>query len=111
VVLFQVPTLLCDLDMSTLESLFLCITLINLSYSSISYKVVLACLNDMFMCSSSIHHLEARVCDEHALLIQLIGDLNMFFVFVHKLEAHVLHEHDLLILSYRHRKSRICLCA
>jgi hypothetical protein len=47
----------------------LCMTLIYFNSLSISYKVVLACLDDMFMCSSSIHHLEARVLDEHDLSI------------------------------------------
>jgi hypothetical protein len=86
-------------------------TLIYFSYLSISYKVVLACLNDMFMCSSFVHHSEVRVLDEHDLLIQSIGDLNMFSIYVHKLEARVLHEHDPLILRYRRRKSCIRLCA
>jgi hypothetical protein len=55
--------------MSSLVSLFLSMTLIYFIYLSISYKVVLACLNDMFICSLSVHHLEARVLDEHDLLI------------------------------------------
>jgi hypothetical protein len=46
---------------------------------------VLACLSDMFMSFSSVHHLEACVLDEHNLLIQLIGDLSMCSVFAHKL--------------------------
>jgi hypothetical protein len=53
--------------MSLLVSLFLCMTLIYFSYSTISYKVVLACMGDLFMCSSSIHHLEAHVLDEQGL--------------------------------------------
>jgi hypothetical protein len=45
--------------------LFLCMTLIYFSYSTISYKVVLACIGDMFLCSSSVHHLDACVLREH----------------------------------------------
>ena len=95
--------------MSSLVSLFLCMTLIYFVYSSISYKVVLVYMGDMFLCSSPVHHLEARVLDEHDLSIQSIGDLNMFPVFVHSLEACVLHEHDPLIHLNRHRKGRIRL--
>ena len=69
--------------MSSLVSLFYCMTLIYFSYSAISYKVVL------------VH----------------MGDLLMSSVFVHKLEARVLHEHDPLILLNRHRKAQIRLCA
>jgi hypothetical protein len=47
--------------MSALVSLFLCMTLIYFHYSAISCKVVLSCIGDTFLCSSSIHHLEARV--------------------------------------------------
>jgi hypothetical protein len=55
--------------MSPLVSLFLRTTLIYFSYSAISYKVVLACMGDLFMCSSSVHHLEAPVLDEQGLSI------------------------------------------
>jgi hypothetical protein len=55
--------------MSPLVSVFLCMTLIYLSYLTISYKVVLACMGDLFMCSSSVHHLEAPVLDQQGLLI------------------------------------------
>jgi hypothetical protein len=61
-------------------------TLIYFSYSAISYKVVLACIGDLFMCSSSVHHLEGHVLDEQDLSIQLMDDLFMFSLFVHKLE-------------------------
>jgi hypothetical protein len=70
--------------MSSFVSLFLGMTLIYFIYISISYKVVLACLSDMFMCSSFVHQLEACVLDEHNLLIQLICDLSMCSLFVHK---------------------------
>jgi hypothetical protein len=69
--------------MSSPIFLFLCMTLIYFSFLSISYKVVFACMNDLFLCSSSVHHLEARV----------------------------LHEHDPLILLIIHRKSSVCLYA
>jgi hypothetical protein len=65
VFLLQVPSLLWDIDMSALVSLFLCMTVIYFSYSTISYKVVLACIGDMFLCSSSVHHLDACVLREH----------------------------------------------
>jgi hypothetical protein len=55
--------------MSPLVSLFLCMTLIYFSYSAISLKVVLACMGDLFMCSMSVHHLEAPVLDEQGLSI------------------------------------------
>jgi hypothetical protein len=61
-------------------------------------------MGDLFMCSSSVHHLEAPVLDEQGFWIQLTGDLFMFSSFVHKLEAHVLREHDPLILWSRRRK-------
>jgi hypothetical protein len=77
--------------MSSLVSLFYCMTLIYFSYSTISYKVVLAYMGDLFMCSSFIHHLEALTLDEQGLLIPLTNDLLMSSVFVHKLEAHVFH--------------------
>jgi hypothetical protein len=77
--------------MSSLVSLFYCMTLIYFSYSTISYKVVLAYMGDLFMCSSFIHHLEALILDEQGLLIPLTNDLLMSSVFVHKLEAHVFH--------------------
>jgi hypothetical protein len=73
--------------MSPLVSLFCCMTLIYFSYSTISYKVVLVHMGDLFMCSSLIHHLEAPVLDEQGLSIQLTSDLYMFSVFVHKFEA------------------------
>ena len=66
-------------------------------------------MSDMFLCSSSIHHLEAHVHHEHDPSIQLVGDLLMHLAFVHKLEARVLREHDPLILWYRCRSSRIHL--
>ena len=80
--------------MSVLVFIFLCMTLIYFSYSAISYKVVLACMKDMFLSSSFVHHLEARVHHEHIPSIQLMSDLFMYPAFVHKLEARVLHEHD-----------------
>ena len=95
--------------MSSLVSLFLCMALIYFIYSSISYKVVLVYMGDMFLCSSHVHHLKACVLDEHDLSIQLMGDSNMFSMFIHSLEARVLHEHDPLIVWYRRRKSRIHL--
>jgi hypothetical protein len=61
VVLLQVPSLLWDLGMSPLVSLFYCMTLIYFSYAAISYKVELVCMGDLFMLSSLIHHLEAPV--------------------------------------------------
>jgi hypothetical protein len=91
--------------MSSLESLFLCMTLLYFNYITISYKVVLVCMGDLFMCSSLVHHLEAHVLDEQGLSIQLTSDLLMFSVFVHKLEARVVCEHDPLILLNRHRKA------
>jgi hypothetical protein len=66
--------------MSPLISLLLCMTLIYFSYSTISNKVVLACMDDLFMCSSSVHHLEAPVVHEQGLSIQLTVDLFIFFV-------------------------------
>ena len=96
--------------MSSLVSLFLCMTLIYFSYSAISYKVVLVYMGDLFMCSSLVHHLEAHVLDEQGLSIQLTSDLYMFSVFFHKLEPRVLHEHDPLILLNRHRKAQVRLC-
>ena len=69
VALIQVPSLLWDLGMSVLVFIFLCMTLIYFSYSAISYKVVLACMNDMFLSSSFVHHLEARVLHENDPLI------------------------------------------
>jgi hypothetical protein len=85
-------------------------TLIYFNYSTISYKVVLVYMGDLFVCSSLVHHLEAHVLDEQGLSIQLTTDLFMFSVFVHKLEAHVFCEHDPLILLNRHRKVQIRLC-
>jgi hypothetical protein len=96
--------------MSSLVSLFLCLTLLYFSYITISYKVVLVYMGDLFMCSSLVHHLEAHVLDERGLLIQLTSDLLMFSMFVHKLEARVLREHGPLILLNRHRKAQIHLC-
>jgi hypothetical protein len=95
--------------MSSLVSLFVCMTLIYFNYSSISYKVVLAYMGDLFICSSSIHHLEAPVLDEQGFTIQLTDDLFMFSLFVHRLEAHVLRKPDPLILWSRHRRTRIHL--
>jgi hypothetical protein len=109
VALLQVPNLLWDLGMSVLVFIFLCMTLIYFSYSSISYKVVLAFIGDMFLSSPFVHHLEARVHNEHTPLILLTGDIIMFSAFDHKLEAHVLREHDPSILWYRRRSSGICL--
>ena len=62
---------------------------------------------DMFLSSSSIHHLEAHVLCEHYLLIHLKDDKLLPYVFVHKLEARVLHEHNPLILLTRHKRVRI----
>jgi hypothetical protein len=90
--------------MSSLVSLFYCVTLIYFNYSAISYKVVLTYMGDLFMCSSLLHHLEAPVLDEQGLSIRLMNDLLMSLVFVHKLEARVLHEHDPLILLNRHSR-------
>jgi hypothetical protein len=96
--------------MSSLVSLFYCMTLIYFSYSAISYKVVLVYMGDLFMCYSLVHHLEAHVLDEQGLSIQLTSDLHMFSVFVHKLEARVLHKHDPLILLNKHRKQKsVCV--
>jgi hypothetical protein len=95
--------------MSSLLFLFHCMTLIYFNYLTISYKVVLACMGDLFMCSSSVHHLDVPVLDEQGLLIQLTGDLFIFSLFVHKLEARVLREHDPLILWSRHRRTQIHL--
>jgi hypothetical protein len=66
-------------------------------------------MGDLFMCSSSVHNLEAPVLDEQGLSIQLTDDLLMFSLFVHKLEARVLHEHDPLILWNRRSRTRIHL--
>jgi hypothetical protein len=84
-------------------------TLIYFSYSAISYRVVLAYMGDLFMCSLFVHHLEALVLDEQGLSIHLTDDLLMSSLFVHKLEARVLHEHDPLILLNRHSRTRIRL--
>jgi hypothetical protein len=83
--------------MSSLVSIFYCMTLIYFSYSTISYKAVLAYMGDSFMCSSFVHHLEAPILDEQGLSINLTDCLLMSSLFVHKLEARVLHEHDPLI--------------
>jgi hypothetical protein len=91
--------------------LFYCMTLLYFSYSTISYKVVFACIGDMFLSLSSIHHLEARVHREHDPLIQLIDDHTMCSSFVHKLEAHILRVHDPSIVWYGNRKFHICLYA
>jgi hypothetical protein len=61
--------------MSSLVSLFYCMTLIHFSYSTISYKVVLAYMGDLFMCSSFVHHSEDLVLDEQGLSIHLTNDL------------------------------------
>jgi hypothetical protein len=84
-------------------------TLIYFGYSAISCKVVLAYMGDSFMCSSSIHHLEAPVLDEQGLSIHLSDDLLMSLLFVQKLEARVLHEHSPLNLLNRHSRTRIHL--
>jgi hypothetical protein len=55
--------------MSSLVSLFYYMILIYINYSAVSYKVVLACMSDLFMCSSIIHHLGAPVLDEQGLSI------------------------------------------
>ena len=47
--------------MSSLVSLFLCMTLIYFSYLAISYKVVLSFMSDMFLCSSPVLDLEAVI--------------------------------------------------
>jgi hypothetical protein len=86
-------------------------TLIYFNYLAISYKVVLAYMGDLFMCSSFVHHLETPILDEQGLSIHLTNDLIMSSVFVHKLEARVLHEHDPLILLNRHSRTRIRLYA
>jgi hypothetical protein len=91
--------------MSSLVSLFYCMTLIYFSFSVISYKVVLEYMDDLFMCSSFVHHLEAPTLDEQGLSIHLKNDLLMSSVFVHKLEARVLHEHDPLIMLNRHNRT------
>ena len=90
--------------MSSLLSLFHCMTLIYFSYSAISYKVMVDRILDVFLSSSSVHHLEACVLREHYLSIQLKDDLLIPYVFVHKIEARVLHKHDLLT---RHKRVRI----
>ena len=82
-------------------------TLINFSYSAISYKVMVDHMIDMFLSSSLVHHLEACVLREHYLLRHLKDDKLRPYVFVHKLEARVLHEHDPLILLTRHKRVRI----
>jgi hypothetical protein len=69
----------------------------------------MACMGDLFMCSSFVHHLEAPVLDEQGLLIQLMDDLLMFPLFVHKLEVRVLREQDPLILWNRRSRTRIRL--
>ena len=84
-------------------------TLIYFSYSAISYKVMVDHILDMFLSSSSVHHLEACVLREHYLLIHLKDDKLIPYVFVHKLEACVPHEHDPLILLIRHKRVHICL--
>jgi hypothetical protein len=95
--------------MSSLVSLFYCMTLIYFSYSAISYKVVLAYMGDSFMCSSFVHHLEALVLDEQGLSIHLTDDLPMYSLLVHKLEVRILYAHDPLILLNRHSRTRIHL--
>jgi hypothetical protein len=82
-------------------------TLIYFSYSAISYKVMVDHILDMFLSSSSVHHLEASVLREHYLLIHLMDDKLLPYVFVHKLEARVLHEHDPLILLIKHKRVHI----
>ena len=93
------PLILClTKSFFSLLSLFLCMTLIYFSYSAISYKVMVDYIFDMFLSSSLVHQLEARVLREHYLLIHLKDDLCIPYAFVHKLEARVLHEHDHLIV-------------
>ena len=94
--------------MSSILSLFHCMTLIYFNYSDISYKVMVDHMLDMFLSSSFVHHLEACVLHEHYLLIHLKDDKLLPYVFVHKLEARVLHEHDPLILLIRHKRVHIC---
>jgi hypothetical protein len=43
--------------MSSIVSLFLCMTFLYFNYIIISYKVVLVDMGDLFMCSSLVHHL------------------------------------------------------
>jgi hypothetical protein len=52
-------------------------TFIYFIHITISYMVVLVCVLDLFMCSSHVHHLEARVLDEHYLSIQLKEHLTL----------------------------------
>jgi hypothetical protein len=47
--------------MSSVVSLFYCMTLIYFNYLAISYNVVPVYMGDLFMCSSLVHHLEAHV--------------------------------------------------
>jgi hypothetical protein len=54
--------------MNSLVLVFLCMTLIYFS-SAISYKVTVVHMIDMFLSSSFICHLEARVHHEHYPLI------------------------------------------
>jgi hypothetical protein len=54
-------------------------TLLYFCYITISYKLVLVYMGDLFMCSSLVHHLEADVLDEQALWIQLKVDLTQVF--------------------------------
>jgi hypothetical protein len=81
------------------------------SYLAISCKVVLVHIDDLFICSSLVHHIDALVLDDQGLSIQLASDLYMFSVVVHNLESRVRHKHDPLILLNRHRKAQIRLCA
>jgi hypothetical protein len=70
--------------MSSLVPLFLRITFIYFSYLPISYKVRVVHMIHMFLSSSFVPHLEARVRHEHYLLIHLTSDLLTPFMFVHK---------------------------
>jgi hypothetical protein len=58
--------------MSYLVPLFPCMTFIYFNYLSISYKDVLLYMSDMFLSSSSVHHLKSHVLRELDLSILLI---------------------------------------
>jgi hypothetical protein len=69
--------------MSSLVSLFLCMTLIYFNYLFISYKEVLLYMTDMFLCSSLVHDLKARVLHEQnplTLLLIFIGSCIHLYV-------------------------------
>jgi hypothetical protein len=67
--------------------LFHYMTLLYFNYLAISYKVVLVCVGDMLLSSSSVRHLEARVRHEHNPLIHLIDHYTMCSLFVHKVKG------------------------